>query len=323
MLFGASEPGAGSGAAAGILAPSIGQRDSDVRSFFRYSLELFPAFLEPLRRFDPELEMLHGLLETVPSRPATLDTDSRWLSSDELHRTEPAIAAPNGAVLHTRDGAVDSTKLVAALRRAVTRNPRITLASNDGVARLDVSTEPARLITRAGSSVRANSLVLAAGAWSPQIGGLPRRVPVSPLKGQIIAFDAPDLLRHPVSADHVYLVPRGHEVVVGATSEDAGFDATTSEDGERTLYAAATRVCPSLSGARVTRQWAGLRPATADMLPILGEDPESPALIYACGHSRNGILLAPATALAVRAFIERAAPLHPSIGRFSIARFAN
>jgi glycine/D-amino acid oxidase-like deaminating enzyme len=57
------------------------------------------------------------------------------------------------------------------------------------------------------------------------------------------------------------------------------------------------------------------------MLPILGQDPESPSLIYACGHSRNGILLAPATAVAVRAFVEHAAPVHPSIGRFSMARF--
>jgi glycine oxidase len=321
-LFGASDPGAGSGAAAGILAPSVGQRDSEIRSFFRYSLNLFPAFLAPLREFDPELEILTGLLETVPSRPASLDSDSRWMSDDEVRRLEPAVSAPNGAVLHAHDGAVDSTRVVAALRHAVSRHPRIT-ASPDGVASVDVSTRPARVVTRAGSSIRAKLLILAAGAWSPQIGGLPRRVPVSPLKGQIIAFDAPDLLRHPVSADHVYLVPRGREVVVGATSEDAGFDTTTSEDGERSLHAAATRVCPPLANVRVTRRWAGLRPATKDMLPILGEDPESPALIYACGHSRNGILLAPATALAVRAFAERAAPVHPSIGRFSIARFGN
>ena len=59
------------------------------------------------------------------------------------------------------------------------------------------------------------------------------------------------------------------------------------------------------------------------MLPILGEDPESPSLIYACGHARNGILLAPATAVAVRAFVEHAAPVHPAISRFAMARFAD
>jgi glycine/D-amino acid oxidase-like deaminating enzyme len=59
------------------------------------------------------------------------------------------------------------------------------------------------------------------------------------------------------------------------------------------------------------------------MLPILGEDLESPSLIYACGHSRNGILLAPATALAVRAFVEHGNPVHPAIGRFSMARFVS
>ena len=320
-LFGADEPGAGSGAAAGILAPSIGQRDSEIRDFFRYSLNLFPAFLAPLREFDPELEILEGLLETMPSRPAALDADSHWLSDAEVRQTEPAIDAPNGAVLHTHDGAIDSTRVVAALRLAVSRNPRISVVAGEGVARVDVSTVPARVTARAGTSVHASSLILAAGAWSSQIGGLPRRVPISPLKGQIIAFDAPNLIHRPVSAGHVYLVPRGRELVVGATSEDAGFDTTATDDGERALCAAATQVCPSLANARVARRWAGLRPATSDMLPILGEDPESPSLIYACGHSRNGILLAPATAVAVRAFVEHAPPVHRAIGRFSIERF--
>jgi glycine/D-amino acid oxidase-like deaminating enzyme len=322
-LFGADRPGAGSGAAAGILAPSVGQRDGEIREFFRYSLNLFPAFLAPLREFDPELEVLEGLLETMPSRPAALDADSRWLSDAEVRRTEPAIDAPNGAVLHTHDGAIDNTRVVAALRRAVSRHPRVSVVGGDGVAEVDVSTGPARVTTRAGTSVHANSLILAAGAWSAQIRGLPRRVPISPLKGQIIAFDAPDLIHRPVSAGHVYLVPRGRELVAGATSEDAGFDTTATEDGERTLRAAATKLCPPLADARVARRWAGLRPATSDMLPILGEDPESPSLIYACGHARNGILLAPATALAVRAFVEHAPPVHPSIDRFSIARFAD
>jgi len=320
-LFGASEPGAGSGAAAGILAPSVGQRDGEVRDFFRYSLNLFPAFLAPLREFDPGLAPLDGLVEILSSRPATLEKDSQWLTGAELHEAEPALDAPNGALLHARDGAVDSTRLVAALRRAVARHPLITVASGAGVASVDLAKSPVVVFTRDGNSFRARSLVLAAGAWSPRIGGLPRPVPVFPLKGQIIAFDAPDLIHRPVAGDHVYLVPRGREVVAGATSERAGFDITSSDDAEQTLQSAAAAICPLLRHARVTRRWAGLRPATDDLLPILGEDPESPSLIYACGHSRNGILLAPATAVAVRAFVEHAAPVHPAIGRFSITRF--
>ena len=320
-LFGASEPGAGSGAAAGILAPSVGQRDGEIREFFRYSLGLFPAFLAPLREFDPSLEILDGLLEICSSRPTTPEHGSRWLTGAEVRQAEPALDAPNGALLHPRDGAVDSTRLVAALRHAVERHPLVTVANGGGVASIDVTKSPASVVTRNGRSFRARSLVLAAGAWSPRISGLPRRVPVFPLKGQIIAFDAPDLIHRPVAADHVYLVPRGREVVAGATSERAGFDTNASDEAEHTLRSAAAAICPALGDARVTRRWAGLRPATVDMLPILGEDPESPSLIYACGHSRNGILLAPATAVAVRAFVEHAPPVHPAIGRFSMARF--
>jgi len=301
----------------------VGQRDGEIRDFFRYSLNLFPAFLAPLREFDPSLEILDGLLELRPSRPATVENGSRWLSAGELRQVEPALDAPDGALRHARDGAVDSTRVVAALRHAVARHPLLTVASGAGVTSIDVAASPPSVFTRDGGSFRARSLVLAAGAWSPRIGGLPRPVPVFPLKGQIIAFDAPNLIHRPVAADHVYLVPRGHEVVAGATSERAGFDIASSDDAEHTLQSAAAAICPPLGHARVTRRWAGLRPATADLLPILGEDPESPSLIYACGHSRNGILLAPATALAVRAFVERAAPVHPAIARFSIARFVD
>jgi glycine oxidase len=322
-LFGASEPGAGSGAAAGILAPSVGQRDGEIRDFFRYSLNLFPAFLAPLREFDPGLEILDGLLEIVSSTPGATEPGSRWLNDAEVRQAEPAIRAPHGALRHSRDGAVDSTRVMAALRHVVARHPLVTVASRAGVASIDVASSPASVFTRDGGSFRARSLVLAAGAWSPQIGGLPRRVPVFPLKGQIIAFDAPDLIHRPVAGDHIYLVPRGREVVAGATSERAGFDTTASDESEQTLQAAAAAICPSLGDARVIRRWAGLRPATDDMLPILGEDPESPSLIYACGHSRNGILLAPATAVAVRAVVEHATAVHPAIGRFSMARFAN
>jgi glycine oxidase len=320
-LFGASEPGAGSAAAAGILAPSVGQRDSEIRNFFRYSLDLFPMFLAPLREFDPSLEVLGGLLELRSSRPATLEHGSRWLTGAEVRQEEPALDAPDGALVHSLDGAVDSTRVVAALRHAVARHPLIAVVSGAGVAGIDVAKSPAGVFTRDGHSFRARSLVLAAGAWSPRISGLPRPVPVVPLKGQIIAFDAPDLIHRPIAADHVYLVPRGREVVAGATSEHAGFDITATDEGEQTLQSAAAAICPPLGDAPVTRRWAGLRPATEDMLPIVGEDPESPSLIYACGHSRNGILLAPATAVAVRAFVEHAAPVHPSIGRFSMARF--
>jgi glycine oxidase len=107
-------------------------------------------------------------------------------------------------------------------------------------------------------------------------------------------------------------------VLVGATSEDAGFENETSLAGLATLRHIATRAIPALAGALVVDHWAGLRPMSLDSHPILGTDPESPALIYACGYSRNGILFAPwaAAQLAALAVGEAVPDLEP----FSVTR---
>jgi glycine oxidase len=138
--------------------------------------------------------------------------------------------------------------------------------------------------------------VLAAGAWAAQIDGLPRPVPVRPLRGQICAIrSAP--LRHVVLERDVYLVVRGSDrTLVGSTMEDVGFDVGTTPDALAALRRSADSVCPALAAHDIVDSWSGLRPATPDLLPVLGPDPDEPRLIYACGHSRNGILLAPLTA---------------------------
>jgi glycine oxidase len=128
-------------------------------------------------------------------------------------------------------------------------------------------------------------------------------LPVRPLKGEIIALDR-CTLRYPVLSGHVYLVPRGNHTVVGATSEDVGFDVHRNAFVATSLHREAAIACPSLEAAQVVEHWAGLRPVTPDMLPILGREPEAPGIVYACGHGRNGILLAPATARAAASLCE-------------------
>jgi glycine/D-amino acid oxidase-like deaminating enzyme len=130
-------------------------------------------------------------------------------------------------------------------------------------------------------------------------------------------------LRHSVLSGDIYLVPRGSETVIGATVERAGFDLTVVPEAIERLRAAAVRSCPALGAAAVVRAWAGLRPATPDMLPILGADPAAPDLVYACGHSKNGILLAPATAAAIVAQVAGGGPLTSGLdlARFAIGRF--
>ncbi|MBK5188439.1 MAG: FAD-dependent oxidoreductase, partial [Gemmatimonadaceae bacterium] len=109
--------------------------------------------------------------------------------------------------------------------------------------------------------------------------------------------------------------------VVGATMEEVGFDSRTTPEGLASLTAIARRISPASASARLVSHWAGLRPVTPDRLPILGRDPEFPHLVYACGHGRNGILLAPITGDAIGA-LAVGAPSPHDLSPFSIARFA-
>jgi glycine oxidase len=146
-----------------------------------------------------------------------------------------------------------------------------------------------------GAHVSASRLVLAAGAWSSAIEGLPRSVPVAPLRGQVLAVGG-SLLRRPVVGRSGYVVPRGDTTLVGSTEESVGFDSSTTDDAIRGLRSTLEALAPGATAAAETGRWAGLRPMTPDRLPLVGIDPEQSRLAYACGHSRNGILLAPLTA---------------------------
>jgi glycine oxidase len=102
--------------------------------------------------------------------------------------------------------------------------------------------------------------------------------------------------------------------------ESVGFDATTTDEGIEKVRSASEEICPSLSLSKTTSSWAGLRPVTPDMLPILGRDPEHQSLIYACGHSRNGVLMAPLTGDII-ADLVTGAPLSLDLSQFRPDRF--
>jgi len=319
-LIGVREAGAASSAAAGLLAPAFGHLESEVRPFFEASLDLYPSFIDSLRQFDGSLTMLRGLIEVVgESGPRPDGSSSQPLTSEDLARLEPALSAPMGGLLHTRDGAIDNVRLVLALRLAVAGQQSIRQVTGTPAKGVATSAQVARVTLADDTRIEAAHIVIAAGAWSPRIRGLPRSLPVSPLKGQMLALGATSL-SHPVMADDVYLVPRESEIAVGATTEHAGFDTVTTPDAIAALRAAAVKVCPTLATAPVLRAWAGIRPATPDMLPIIGRDLDVRWLLYACGHSKNGILLAPGTARAIVALVQEKRP-EWDLAPFSISRF--
>jgi len=296
-LFGASHREAASGAAAGLLAPSIGGLTGSIRAFFDASLAMYPEFIADLQRFEPELHLIQGLIDvsSAPDAPGV-----RRLSTEELADLEPTFASAQGARFYSRDGAIDNQALVRALRRALQSVPAVSMSLSTRVESVQLSGAVPRVRTHDGTQVDGPRVVIAAGAWSPSIRGLPRPLPVEPLKGQMLAV-ALTGLRHPVMGDDIYLVPRRGEIAIGATIERAGFDVGVSPGAIETLRQSAIKICPSVRDAPVLRSWAGLRPATPDMLPLIGSDPADPRVLYATGHSKNGILLAPATAAAIAA----------------------
>jgi glycine oxidase len=152
-------------------------------------------------------------------------------------------------------------------------------------------------------TAQAELVVLAAGAWSAGIAGLPRSLAVHPVKGQMAALRPATMpIRHVVGGRGAYCVPRDDgRIVVGATVEDAGFDEGVDPAAVEALIRAAAAAVPALAAAPVESRWSGLRPGTADDLPVLGEDPALAGLLYATGHYRNGILLAPLTAQIIAA----------------------
>jgi glycine oxidase len=249
-----------------------------------------------------------------------------WISGSAARRREPHLAPGiAGAVFSPEDHQVDNRKLVAALRVAATR-AGATVREHAAVARLRIAGGRATGVALAdGSEFPADHVVLAAGAWSRRIGGLPAeaRPPVRPVKGQMIALrmdvNAP-LLSHVLWAPGAYLAPRRDgRLLIGATVEEKGFDATLTAGGTLALLEAAWRVLPGVEELAIDEMWVGHRPGSRDDAPILGPGPVD-GLTYATGHYRNGILLTPVTADAVARLVLDG-EVDPAIAPFGMARF--
>jgi glycine oxidase len=249
-----------------------------------------------------------------------------WSSGAEARRREPHLAPGiAGAVLSPEDHQVDNRKLVAALRVAAER-AGVTLREHCAVARMIISGGRAVGAALAdGTQVHADAVVLAAGAWSRRIEGLPAdaRPPVRPVKGQTIALRmdaAAPLINHVVWAPGAYLVPRRDgRLIVGATVEEKGFDAALTAGGVLSLLEAAWRAVPAVEELPIDDMWVGHRPGSRDDAPILGPGPAE-GLVYATGHYRNGILLTPITADAIARLVLDGA-VDPVIAPFGVERF--
>jgi len=256
-----------------------------------------------------------------------LDLPLEWITAAETRRREPHLAGKlAGAVWSPQDHQVDNRKVVQALRIAAEK-AGVTIHENSPVNEISIKgPRTDGIILTDGTHVAADAVVLAAGAWSRSIEGVPAqlRPPVRPIKGQMLSLRmdvAAPLLKHVVWAPGVYLVPRRDgRLIAGATVEEKAFDTTLTAGGLLSLLDAAWRIVPSIEELPIDEMWVGHRPGSRDDAPILGPGPVD-GLVYATGHHRNGILLAPVTSDSI-AMLVFDGKLDPAIRSFGMERFA-
>ena len=313
--------GAGQGAshaAAGMLAAGVEVEPGEEGQLplNRHSQALWPAFAAELYAasgIDVDLRTEGTLVIALNADDAarlrfnfdlqkSLGLAHEWLTGAEVKRREPYLHAGTVGAIHSPgDHQVDNRKLVQALRIAYS-NAGGWLHEYTPVAEIIVEGGRASGLRLAdGTCHSADVVVLAAGAWSRMIPGLPDdvRPPVRPVKGQMAALrmdPREPLLRHVVWTPSVYLVPRlDGRLVIGATVEERGFDDSLTAGGVMSLIEGTWRALPGIEELPIDELWVGFRPGSRDDAPILGPSAVE-NLVLATGHHRNGILLTPVTA---------------------------
>ena len=333
-------------AAAGMLAPvtEATSAETDLAALGIESLGCWPGFAQ-------DLESSTGIsvgLRTEGTLAVAVDDDDRRaldelaavqrnlglvserLSAKACRDLEPMLNPRVRAGLFVPgDHQVDNRRLLAALQAAA-RDAGAQYHETAVTALGGTRTRIDRVHLDDGRTVEASSVVLAAGCRSAGLSGIPDRArpPVRPVKGQILRLQAPPAevpvgrtVRALVRGWSVYVVPRDTgEVVVGATMEERGYDTSVTAGAVDALLRAAIEVVPALGEIEFAEATARLRPATPDNGPILGPGPAE-GLLYATGHHRNGILLAPITAQAVVAAANGAA-MPAAAKPFTMERFA-
>jgi glycine oxidase len=332
---------AASRAAAAMIAP-VGYLEDPRDEFLRLRVDgarRWPSFATELAAetgHDPRHQRTGSLvpamsadelpaLATLRDLHARLGIGSALLDPAAAGQVEPHLVPDIHGALHVPgEGCVDPQRVGAALARAV-RARGGEVREGQAVTRLLVEHGRAVGVETGTGPLRAPVVLLAAGAWSAGLPGVPARVrpPLRPVKGQSLVVRArPDLL-HGVVRAGVSLVPRGDgRIMLAGTVEDGGgYDTRPTVAGLHFVLHEAIRAVPALVEAQVLHHAVGLRPVSADDAPVLGPS-EVDGLWWATGHSYYGILLAPLTAQLVADALCGDEPARRRLELFGPGRFA-
>jgi glycine oxidase len=312
-----ARPGAeASFAAGGMLAA---QAEADCADAFLElacaSRALYPAFAQTLLEetgIDIELERT-GTLYLALSREDEAEIEHRFhwqrraglpverLSADEARHLEPCISTHVRCALRfPLDVQVENRRLVTALIVAA-RLYGVQLITGTHVGSINIEGGQVTGVETARGRIQSRLVVVAGGAWASFVALSDSRVApvrIEPVRGQMLCFEASQRpFRHVVYSPRGYLVPRlDGRLLAGSTTEHAGFDKRVTLAGVNTITTHALEIAPMIGDLPLIDTWAGLRPRSLDDLPVIGACRDVRGLLYATGHYRNGILLAPITA---------------------------
>ena len=289
-----------SSAAAGMLAADDPHNPTELSALSHLSLSLYPGFLARIRSlggFEVPFQT-HRTLQALPGNSAI--AISQELRAELLVETSNLHLTCSDGFELLAERSIDPRQLATALVAAVVATSIHTFFNSPILATRNIGGRV--LVEASTSTLEATHFIDCTGAWtgSSELEGSVRAIPI---KGQMLALALPlNLpLQTTLRTEDIYIVPRtlgpaAGRAIVGATVEDAGFDKTVEPHAMERLRDRATSLIPGLAHATLVDSWAGLRPGTADRLPIIGAHPTRPNHWFATGHYRNGILLAPATA---------------------------
>jgi glycine oxidase len=321
VLDRAEPPAGATRVAAGMLAP-IGELAFGEPELLRMTIAaaaLYPDFVAELEAVSEMSSgyARHGALHIALDRDEaaelrrvhdlqrSLGLGAEWLPPRRCRELEPGLTPSfNGGVHAPDEAAIDPRRMTAALLAALAVEGVEVRSGADVVAPILDGERLEGVRTEPGDELLASHVVLATGAWAGAESWLPEsaRPPVRPVKGEILELRSPDgapPCERIVASERVYLVPRPDgRLIVGATTEERGFDATVTAGGVYELLREAYRLLPDVAEMELVESMAGLRPGTPDNLPLIGPGALD-GLLLACGHYRNGILLAPLTAQAL------------------------
>ncbi len=334
-------------AAGGMLGP-IAEAHIDELDLLKLSNQSLARYPEWVNELETETEMPIGYraegtliigiepddtyqLQHAYTLYQDLGLNVEWLSGQEARGIEGALSPyVTAAIRCETDHQVDNRLMVQALQCAYQSRGGV-LHQNSKVERIVIENGTATGVQTQEGFQGADVCILAAGCWSGQISGLPDTLipPVRPVKGQMLALQMHEGVmisnvirtvkaRYPMP---VYLVPRKDgRLVIGATTEELGFDTDLIVGGIYELLHGAFEAVPGIYKLPLIETWTGLRPGSSDNAPILGKTPVD-NLIYATGHYRNGILLTPITAYEISELVITG-ETSETIAPFNLERFS-